>query len=429
MDDDILTSVGSVKSSATSGAKQQQPPDNQSFSKIKEAEGPKSAPLVIKPHIFYENGVDVAIPLQKSFLSTMKSIKHDPIFFNGRRFKAGWGPYSTLQLPKSSELVEDDGSKQLLHISKHCYGRQDTDFSPSLINRIQFPSNDRIKHFSESIIPHLEVELAHDLIRRDPDMECPYFAANGGLKALAEHVELANNLGHLTNLDSYAASVWSLCAALWGEREELEGQHELSHNVIMFRRDMFSEWLEDVITDADLFAIRPQRENSYLDQLLDLLFSHKVAEACEVAISNNDYNLSLLLSQLSGGSAVKQLMNHQLAIWQDVEADKFIEEKRLRALMIVAGLPIFESNQGVINIYDDMDWIKALAYHLWYLASPTSSITDALYAYEQTLEATKIEEISPKPIYAEKYATKSEKPLKDLRHHILHLYSKKSHPM
>lgn len=249
------------------------------------------------------------------------------------------------------------------------------------------------------------------------------------MKALAEHEELAKKLGHLTNLDAYAASVWSLCASLWGEREELEGQNELSHNVIMFRRDMFSEWLEDVITDADLLTIRPQSNNSYLDQLLDLLFSHKVADACEVAISNDDYNMSLLLSQLSGGSAVKQLMNHQLALWQDVEADKYIEEKRLRALMIVAGLPIFESNQGVINIFDDMDWIKALAYHLWYLTSPTSSITDALFAYEQTLEATKIEEISPKPIYAEKYEAKTEKPIKDLRHHILHLYSKKSHPM
>lgn len=429
MDDDILTSVGSLKSSATSGAKQTRDPVYQQVTRMRQPEGPRSAPLIIKPHIFYETGVDMAIPLNKSFLSTMKNTKIDPIFFNGRCFRTGWGPHSTLQLTKSSELAEDDGSQKLLHISKHCHGRQSSDYTRSLINRIQFPSNDRIKHFSESIIPHLNIELDHDLIRRDSDMECPYFTANGGLKALEKHAKLAQTLGHLTTLDSYAASVWSLCASLWGDREELEGQPELGHNVVMFRRDMFSEWLEDVITDADLLSIRPQGHSSYLDQLLDLLFSHKVADACEIAISNNDYNLSLLLSQLSGGSAVKQLVNHQLALWQDVEADKYIEEKRLRALMIVAGLPIFESNQGVINIFDDMDWIKALAYHLWYLSSPTSSITDALYSYEQTLEATNIDEISPKPVYADKYAAKTEKPIKDLRHHILHLYSKKSHPM
>uniref|UniRef100_A0A336KXZ5 Nuclear pore complex protein Nup98-Nup96 n=1 Tax=Culicoides sonorensis TaxID=179676 RepID=A0A336KXZ5_CULSO len=429
MDDDILTSVGSVKSSATSGAKQQQPILNQSISKMKELEGPKSAPLIIKPQIFYETGIEIGIPLQKSFISSLKNIKIDPIFFNGRRFKPGWGPYSTLQMPKATNIESESNSKSLLHISKHCNGRLDTDYSQSLINRLQFPSNDRIKHFHESIVPHLEIELSHDLIRRDTDMECPYFTSNGGLKALEEHVEMAKKLAHLTSLDSYAASVWSLCSALWGEREELEGLDELSHNVVMFRRDMFSEWLEDVITDSDLLEIRSRRDESYLDQLLDLLFSHKVADACEIAISNDDYNLSMLLAQLSGGSAVKQLMNHQLALWQDVEADKYVEEKRLRAFMTVAGLPIFESNQGVINIYDDMDWIKALAYHLWYLVSPTSSITDALYAYEDTLESTKIPHIAPKPVYSEKYQTISDKPLKDLRYHILHLYSRKSHPM
>jgi nuclear pore complex protein Nup98-Nup96 len=58
---------------------------------------------------------------------------------------------------------------------------------------------------------------------------------------------------------------------------------------------------------------------------------------------------------------VKQLIKHQLSAWQEVEADKFIAVERLKALMLVAGIPLLESSNGLINVFEDADWLKALA--------------------------------------------------------------------
>lgn len=74
-----------------------------------------------------------------------------------------------------------------------------------------------------------------------------------------------------------------------------------------------------------------------------------------------------------------------------------------------------------------MDWIKVLAIHLWYLSSPTSSITDVLLSYEKTLETTENEKISPLPLYIRDLSIS--KPFKDLRHHLLHLYSRRTHAL
>lgn len=70
-----------------------------------------------------------------------------------------------------------------------------------------------------------------------------------------------------------------------------------------------------------------------------------------------------------------------------------------------------------------------LAFHLWYFCSPTTSITDVMLSYEKTLETTENVEISPRPPYVKTHVVATTKPLKDLRHHILHLYSRRTHPM
>lgn len=327
--DDELTSVESVKS--VRAPPPVRPP----------VVSEKVRALHVKPKVFKDIDVNLTIPLAKSEVYSTK-YQMNPIYFNGRRFKVGWGPDSGLQLLKPA----DDDDSQLRIAS--C--RKSDDFSPSLVRRIRFPPNDRIVAFRQSIEPHLEIELKHDKISRDPELECPFFEANGGVRALPEHVTTAGRLSHLSALDDYASTVWDLCKSLWGEREELEGVDELSHNAIMFRRDMFSEWIEDVITDAEVLQIKAA--NEYLDQLLELLMAHKITDACEMAIAHSDYNLSLLLAQMSGGSTVKQLIQHQLALWQDVQADRFIDKRKLKAFMIIAGLPVFHANDGMLNIYD-----------------------------------------------------------------------------
>ncbi len=166
----------------------------------------------------------------------------------------------------------------------------------------------------------------------------------------------------LGEVGDYVLSVWSLVNALWGEQEELDGLEINSHSTIMRRKELLSEWLEDVVT------CKPNKSmdnlaggDSYLNHLLQLLSCHKVDDACELAFNNNDMNLALLMAQLSSGPTVRQLIQHQLSTWQEVEADKFIKSQRLKVMMLVAGVPLLSSANGPINIFEDMDWLKAFA--------------------------------------------------------------------
>lgn len=68
--------------------------------------------------------------------------------------------------------------------------------------------------------------------------------------------------------------------------------------------------------------------------------------------------------------------------------------------------------------------------HLWYLCSPTSSVTDVLLTYEESFNAEEFYSSSPTPSYYENSDLKStNRNLFDLKYHILKLYSKRSHSM
>lgn len=71
------------------------------------------------------------------------------------------------------------------------------------------------------------------------------------------------------------------------------------------------------------------------------------------------------MAQLSGGPAAKQLIHKQLANWQDVKADCYINRDRIKLLMLVAGIPLFCGTEGTVNICEDLDWKRAFALHLW----------------------------------------------------------------
>lgn len=166
----------------------------------------------------------------------------------------------------------------------------------------------------------------------------------------------------LGDVGDYVLSVWSLVNALWGEQEELDGIEINSHLTIMRRKELLSDWLEDVIPCKANKSIDSVGDgDGYLNHLLQLLSCHKVEDACELAFNNNDMNLALLMAQLSSGPTVRQLIQHQLSTWQEVEADRFIKSSRLKVMMLVAGVPLLASANGPINIFENMNWLKAFA--------------------------------------------------------------------
>ena len=69
-----------------------------------------------------------------------------------------------------------------------------------------------------------------------------------------------------------------------------------------------------------------------------------------------------------------------------------------------------------------------LQLNVWYLCSATSSITDALLAYEKSFKAAEYNSARPAPPYKETSPHRTQ-PYEDLRYHLLQLYSKRSHPL
>ena len=238
--------------------------------------------------------------------------------------------------------------------------RAANDWSPTILQHLKISATQSYDNFKDSIADHLQIQLRNSLQQDVEGSECPYIKSDGGTDLIVKHLDEAIKLLNLGQLEEYAVSVWSLCLALWGDHEELEGRDPTSHFVVMCRRTLLSEWLENTLTDKDLLT-KTVSKHTYLEHLLDLVMCHKVTEACELAFSYDDVNLSLLMSQLSSGPVVRQLMEDQLAAWNSDKADQFIQVERLKLFMLVAGISVMASTHGVINCLEGIEWIKALA--------------------------------------------------------------------
>lgn len=287
----------------------------------------------------------------------------DAAFYNGRRFKIGWSHSNKLQILSTANKCKDTkkvfGINQIFSILN---GRENHDTSKPVIKQIKVSTLKSIiaKTFEKSILSHLQCQLNHSKKEITENSDCPYYTVNGGTTALEEHFELANNNSKSNDFDKFCATVWSLCVALWGDQEDLQEIREDDHIAIMLRRELFSKWLEEVLAEKDLLQKNVNR-NDYLDHLWKLLTAHKVNEACDLAFEQNDVNLSLLLAQAGSSKIVRALVSMQLESWRITEADKFIAVDRLKAMMLVGAMSTFESTNGVINIYEKLDWLKSLA--------------------------------------------------------------------
>lgn len=252
-------------------------------------------------------------------------------------------------------------AKSLLDVSSLIFKtRGPNDFSATILQQLKLCATQSYENFKESIVEHLEIQLRNSQQQDVEGSECPYIRSDGGTELIVKHLDEAIKLINLGPMEEYNVSVWSLCLALWGDHEELEGRDPSSHFVVMCRRNLLSEWMENTLTDKDLLT-KTVSKHTYLEHLMDLIMCHKVTEACELAFSYDDANLSLLLAQLSSGPTVRQLMEDQLAAWNADKADQFIQVERLKLYMLVAGVSLMTSSQGVINNLEGIEWVKVLA--------------------------------------------------------------------
>lgn len=390
----------------------------------------KTFKFVCKPKVAPVKVFATTVPLPRSLANDLtKNWVADLGLYRGRSFKLSFGPHNLLMLPTTfnnqRKLKEFTGPS--IPASMVFAPRLPEDLSPSVMQMVQFNMVGGSMSFHETIVPHLEVQLGDCLSVEVEGSECPWLHADNGTQLVSKHFSESLRQRNAGLKEDYAVSVWSLLFALWGDHEELVDLDNNSHYTVMCRRNLLSEWLENTLLGKDLLS-KKVNNHSYLEHMLDLLSCHRVSEACELAFNYDDANLALVLAQLSSGPVFRMLMEEQLYAWQQSKSDKYIDLERLKMYMLSAGVPMMQSSQGAINLLEDNNWLTVLALQLWYFTAPTSSITDALLAYDKAFQAEECFAEPPLPSY-NGATNDSDKPVYDLRYHLLQLYSKRTHSL
>ncbi|KAJ4451780.1 hypothetical protein ANN_03252 [Periplaneta americana] len=339
--------------------------------------GPWIHPPIVRPKIAVLKHQGEVVPLSHCSVGRMSAhCLADTALVMGRNFRVGWGRDSTLltlNTQKAAAVVPLRA--ELTDLNVFTSGRTQGDCSQCIVQRLQIfgGGKDLLPTFTETVEGHLRIQLQHCEVRSGDS--CPLLVPQTGVDALHAHCALAEQLNNLEQTDllfAYSSHVWNLCVALWGSLPDLDADSS-SHLTIMLRRKAVSEWLEDVVQmkvrqETASILDDPSKihdKEDHIPAVLSLLSGRKILDACQRTQDSGDHYTSLMLAQLCGGPATKQLVQRQLANWQDVQADKYINRDRIKLLMLTAGIPLLSGTEGTINVCEGFDWKRAFALHLW----------------------------------------------------------------
>lgn len=350
------------------------------------------------------------VALSRSVMQGKFGIVTDAALFQNRQFRVGWGPdLHHLELKATKRLslltVKTSDLRQSINPEEDVFTVESK--NPYVV-------------FLATYLNHTKQNVVKGVPTLCP---LPGSQAVGFLKAATESLTSklkTSGSSETRQLLNYMGKVWNLCIALWGPLDVESG----SHAETMARKETLTHWLEEAATETNITGLNEEEE------VLTLLARHDVAGAARLAHKNGEYYLALLISQAGSSLAFKGMLQRQLHLWTENRADAFITEDRLRVFALLAGITVWETTHGKINTCEGMDWIKALAHHLWYVISPVGSITDALLEYEAACGISKDESgvevyaSGPTPSYSQ-----SPTQFRDLCFQLISLYCHRTIPL
>uniref|UniRef100_A0A8C4DQH1 Nuclear pore complex protein Nup98-Nup96 n=1 Tax=Dicentrarchus labrax TaxID=13489 RepID=A0A8C4DQH1_DICLA len=385
------------------------------------------------------------VPLKESVTQGKGSLWMDAGLFAGRSFRVGWGPGWTLA--HCGQRLSSPTEKQLEH--QELTARTDFSFLPKPArNKPLIESSYKVvleQLESQAVLQRpLEICLKHSTVDTPDTSACPLVRPQPGVAALHEYAEWITELNDKQGdvdrktLLGYWSEVWTLCEALWGrlgptDQEpdvEMPGEYEQQ----LERRRTFSAWLSRGATCRVEEEVALAGKGSHTEAIFSYLTGNRISEACRLAQKEGDHRLSLLLSQAMGSQYCRDLLALQLADWNRMQTDCYLPEERLRIFALLAGKPVWQSSESVVNVCSELDWKRCVAVHLWFMLPPTASVADALARYEAAFQGScegGKYACAPLPPYLEaeqpdledEEEEESKRPLHDLCFHLLKLYS------
>ncbi|XP_060792388.1 nuclear pore complex protein Nup98-Nup96 isoform X2 [Neoarius graeffei] len=392
------------------------------------------------------------VPLENSVTLGKGRLLMDAALYMGRSFRVGWGPNWTLVHcgnPLGTSVESKDQSKDIMgfgFLPTSTKKRQITE-SPFKVHVEQVVGTET-KETAESLVVYhqpLEIGLKHSTIST-VDV-CPFIQPKNGVNALHDYatwiVEVLKQAGAGDVVLRHWQQVWTLCEALWGRLgdQDLEPEANGGYQEQHARRRSFSRWLSESAAQGIQEEVCQSQAQCHVDAIFSYLTGHCISEACRLAQKNGDHRLSLLLSQAVGSQFSRDLLALQLADWNRMQTDSFIQEDRLHIFALLAGKPVWEATDCCINVCAELDWKRCLAVHLWYMLPPTASVADALAKYEAAFQGSEeggkyacaplppyMDDVEQEPL-EEMEDPECKKPLYDICFHLLKLYSDKHYSL
>lgn len=237
---------------------------------------------------------------------------------------------------------------------------------------------------------------------------CPFVTLRLGNNLIHEHF----NLSSVSGSDAYDTQVWRLSVALWGTLDVKNNSHEVN----MKRKSNLTDWLESVM-GKDTKSYEDPEQN-----IFKLVTEHKLHEAIIAAQQSDNLYLSGAVSMLGCSETSQAFMQAQLSHYADATSDSFVNQDILKLMLLVSGQPLYDSNKGIINVCESLDWKLAFGLHLWYLEPYFKSIADVVQKFQRAWNSDEAYCLPPSPHYGNVDFT-------DLCYHLLMLYSHKSHSL
>ncbi|XP_026183764.1 nuclear pore complex protein Nup98-Nup96 isoform X2 [Mastacembelus armatus] len=399
------------------------------------------------------------VPLKESVTQGKGGLLMDAGLFMGRSFRVGWGPAWTLahcghrlSSPSSKQLDQQEltktdfsflpkpaRSKPLIESPYKVVLEQLVALVPPAVKASEEEEDDEV---SQAVLQRpLEICLKHSTVSTMDDSTCPLVQPQPGVAALHEYaewiVELKDKQGDADPILGYWAEVWTLCEALWGRLgptdQEPDVEAPSDYEQQLARRRSFSAWLSCGATYRVEEEVALAGKGRHTEAVFSYLTGNRISEACRLAQKEGDHRLSLLLSQAMGSQYCRDLLALQLADWNRTKTDGYLPEERLRIFTLLAGKPVWQSSDSMVNVCSQLDWKRSLAVHLWFMLPPTASVADALAEYETAFQGSCESgkyACAPVPPYLEVEQAdmddeeeEPKRPLYDLCFHLLKLYS------
>ncbi|XP_061558364.1 nuclear pore complex protein Nup98-Nup96 isoform X1 [Phycodurus eques] len=390
------------------------------------------------------------VPLEESITRGKENLLMDASLNAGRSFRVGWGP--GWMLAHCGNLLSSPPDKELCN--QQVATNTDFGFLPKPARNkplaespykvvleqlvgLEPPGEMMSEEESQEVLQRpLEICLKHSTVITDASA-CPLVRPQPGVAALQDYAdwvtELSDKRAHADPLLAYWCEVWTLCEALWGRQPHAEALDDYERQ--LERRRGFSAWLSRRTAHRVEEEVALAGKGRHTEAVFSYLTGNRISEACRLAQKEGDHRLALLLSQAAGSQYNRELLALQLADWNRTQTDAYLTEERLRIFTLLAGKPVWQTSDSVVNVCSQLDWKRCVAVHLWFTLPPTASVADALAEYQDAFrgscEGGKYA-CAPLPPYLEEERSdvdeddeeeESKRPLYDVCFHLLKLYS------